>query len=73
MDLPSEVLIHNALLGMKGKEATLLQIHPEGYYELNCRFGEKIHRLCVPISETVLILQSPEDLTVSGTVDNIER
>lgn len=73
MDLPAEVLIHNALLGMKGKEATLLQIHPEGYYELNCHFGEKLHRMYLPISDTALIYRFPEDLTDSSTVDDIER
>lgn len=73
MDVPAEVLIHNAMLGMKGKEATLLQVHPEGFYELSCRFGEKMHRLYLPVSETALINRSPEEEPTADAVDNIER
>jgi hypothetical protein len=37
VELPSEVLIHNELLGLKGTRGTLLQIAANGYYEINVR------------------------------------
>ena len=55
MELPAEVLIHNELLGVKGGEGTLLQVSPDGYYEINCAFGERVHRTLFPIQGTVLI------------------
>ena len=63
MELPAEVLIHNELLGIKGGKGTLLQVTPDGYYEVNCAFGERIHRTLFPIQGTVLIQRQPEDLT----------
>ena len=63
MELPAEVLIHNELLGIKGGKGTLLQVTPDGYYEVNCTFGERIHRTLFPIQGTVLIQRQPEDLT----------
>jgi hypothetical protein len=63
MELPNEVLIHNELLGMKGSKGTLLQVTPDGYYEVNCTFGERVHRTLFPIQGTVLIQRQPEELT----------
>jgi len=63
MELPAEVLIHNELLGIKGGKGTLLQVTPDGYYEVNCTFGERVHRTLFPIQATVLIQRQPEDLT----------
>lgn len=63
MELPSEVLIHNELLGVKGGRGTLLQVNPDGYYEVNLAFGERIHRTLFPIQNTVLISRQPEDTT----------
>lgn len=60
MELPMEILIHNQLLGAKGREGTLLQVSPDGYYEVNCRFGEKTHRTLFPIQSTVLIHREAE-------------
>lgn len=62
MDFPADVLVHNTLLGLKGTRATLLRIADEGYYELNARFGEQIHRLLLPIDQTALIYSSPEEI-----------
>lgn len=62
MELPAEVLIHNELLGIKGGKGTLLQVS-DGYYEVNCAFGERVHRTLFPIHSTVLISRQPEDLT----------
>jgi hypothetical protein len=61
MELPAEILIHNALLGMKGAKGTLLHMSELGFYEVNCHFGEKIHRILLPISETAIILREPEE------------
>jgi hypothetical protein len=61
MELPAEILIHNALLGMKGAHGTLLHMSELGYYEVNCLFGEKTHRILLPISETAIILREPEE------------
>ena len=72
MDVPAEVLVHNAQLGMKGNRATLLRIADERYYELNAHFGEQLHRLLLPIAGTALILSSPEE-EFEAAVDEIER
>jgi hypothetical protein len=65
MELPAEVLIHNEILGVKGGKGTLIQISPEGFYEVNCMFGERLHRTLFPIDGTVLIAREPEELTRS--------
>ena len=61
MELHTEVLIHNETLGVKGGRGVLLQISPDGYYEVNCVFGERVHRTLFPIHGTVLISREPED------------
>lgn len=60
MELPAEVLIHNELLGIKGGRGTLIRVSSCGYYEVNCRFGERLHRTYFPVGGTVLISQEPE-------------
>jgi hypothetical protein len=71
MELPAEVLIHNETLGVKGGKGTLLQVS-DGYYEVNCVFGERLHRTLFPIQGTVLIAREPEQ-TVGGEAMEIER
>jgi len=66
MDLPAEVLIHNASLEMKGRRGTLLRISSDGYYELNAAFGEVHHRVFLPISSTALFSQKPEEKFEQG-------
>ena len=61
MELPTEVLIHNAPLGMKGAPGKLIAISEHGFYEVNCAFGDKIHRVLLPIGATVLIAREPEE------------
>lgn len=63
MELHTEVLIHNETLGVKGGKGVLLQISPDGYYEVNCVFGDRVHRTLLPIEGTVLISREPEDTT----------
>jgi hypothetical protein len=70
MDVPSVVLIHNSVMGLKGEEGTLLQIG-DGYYEVNCRFGGSIHRVLLPFSSTVLIAKDREERFASDV--EIER
>jgi len=71
MELHTEVLIHNETLGVKGGRGVLLQISPDGYYEVNCIFGERVHRTLFPILGTVLISREPEEPTSAET--EIER
>lgn len=72
MELPAEVLIHNELLGMKGGRGTLLQVAPEGFYEVNCAFGERVHRTLFPIQGTVLIAREPQPAVAASDLE-IER
>lgn len=72
MEVPAEVLIHNETVGMKGSRGTLLQIHPQGYYEANVKFGERLHRVLLPIGQTVVIAQDPEEAVATEEVE-IER
>lgn len=62
MELPTEVVIHNTQLGMKGGHGRLLRVSPEGYYEVSINFGENVHRALLPVSATVLIANDPEDV-----------
>ncbi|MEM7050176.1 MAG: hypothetical protein AAF604_10965 [Acidobacteriota bacterium] len=71
MELPSEVLIHNPQMGLKGSPGTLLQIHTLGYYEVNVSFGDRTHRVLLPIGDTVLINKEPEE--ASPLAIEIER
>ncbi|MFQ5349646.1 MAG: hypothetical protein ACE5EG_04285 [Thermoanaerobaculia bacterium] len=66
MELPAEVLIHNSLLGMKGAPGKLIAVSQHGYYEVNCAFGEKTHRVLLPIDATALISREAEEPTVDG-------
>ena len=70
MDVPSLVLIHNTVVGLKGEEGTLLRIG-EGYYEVNCKFGGSVHRVLLPVSSTVLIAKEREERFTSDV--DIER
>ncbi len=72
MELPSEVLIHNELVGMKGTRGTLLQVSPLGFYEANVRFGELTHRVLLPVGATVVISQEPEERAAPKEIE-IER
>ncbi len=71
MDLPADVQLHNELVGLKGKKATLVAVSPHGYYEVNLSFGENIHRVLLPVVNTVVIFREPEAQYESGI--DIER
>jgi len=72
MEVPAEVMIHNELVGMKGSRGTLLQVSPQGYYEANVKFGDRLHRVLLPVASTVVIWQQPEE-TVAGGEFEVER
>jgi hypothetical protein len=71
MEIPSEVLIHNELLGLKGARGVLIRISSEGYYEVNLRFGNNTHRVLLPAEMTVVISAEPEP--AAGEQTEIER
>ncbi len=66
MEIPAEVLIHNEQLGLKGTAGKLLRVGPEGYYEVNLAFGERVHRVLLPIPSTIVIQREPEPTTAEG-------
>ena len=61
MELPADVLVHNEILGLKGSQADLIRVSSEGYYEMNLTFGERKHRVLLPIAATAVISRLPED------------
>ena len=69
MELPAEVLIHNDVLGLKGTKARLLTVASEGYYELNLSFGDRVHRVLLPVRGTVVIAAEAELDYVSTEVE----
>ena len=71
MEIPNEVLIHNELLGLKGARGTLIRIAPEGYYEVNLRFGANTHRVLLPVVASVVIAAEAEPAV--GDQVEIER
>jgi len=71
MELPSYVLIHNEQLGMKGVQGRLIAVSEHGYYEMTCSFGDRVHRVLLPIRSTVLISREPEETPEPGL--EIER
>ena len=68
MELPTEVLVHNELIGVKGSAGTLLNINEHGFYEVNLRFGSNVHRVLLPVGSTVVIGREPE----ATPVDSLE-
>jgi len=71
MEVPSEVLVHSELLGLKGTRGRLLQISPNGYFEINLKFGDKTHRVLLPVERTVVIAEEPEE--VAAKASDVER
>ena len=71
MEIPTEVLIHNELLGLKGAKGTLIRVGEDGYYEVNLRFGSNTHRVLLPVATSVLIAADPEP--AAGEQVDIER
>lgn len=61
MEIPAEVLVHDQILGLKGARGSLLRISSDGYYELNLQFGERQHRVMLPVATTAIIQKDPEE------------
>lgn len=55
MEIPSKVTIFNRTLELKGKQATLISISDDGYYEIIMEFQQRNHTVLFPISETTVI------------------
>ena len=72
MELPLPVLIHNETLGLKGTQGSLLQIYPEGFYLVATFFGSNLHKILMPIAQTILIQEEAEE-SVEGEAIEIER
>ena len=62
METPAAVQIHNDQLGLKGAKGVLLFVSAAGYYEMNLSFGDRQHRVLLPIAHTVVISQDPEEV-----------
>lgn len=60
MDLPADVQIHNELVGLKSGKGSLVAVRDQGFYEVNLTFGQKTHRVLLPIQNTVIIFRHPE-------------
>ncbi len=71
MELPTQVLVHNQILGVKGAKGTLLSVSPHGYYEVNLKFGDSQHRVLLPVSSTVVIASEAEE--TGGEPIELER
>ncbi|REJ79955.1 MAG: hypothetical protein DWQ36_01630 [Acidobacteria bacterium] len=72
MELPCDVLLHNSLIGLKGTAGTLVRINEAGYYEVDLTFGDKTHRVMLPIADTVVIEREPQPAGIEADFE-IER
>ena len=73
MELPVPIMIHNEQLGLKGTKGSLIQVYPEGFYLVTTTFGSKIHKVQLPINQTILIHEQAEEETLAGESLDIER
>jgi hypothetical protein len=72
MELPSDVLLHNTQLGLKGTAGSLVRISDHGYYEVDLGFGDKTHRVLLPIESTVVIEREPQPAGIEADFE-VER
>jgi hypothetical protein len=71
MELPSKVLVYSQILGLSGTSGTLIDIRPEGCFELRLTSQGKLHSVLLPVAQTGLVFAEPEPEVVP--VENIER
>ncbi|MBZ5588656.1 MAG: hypothetical protein LAO05_08835 [Acidobacteriia bacterium] len=71
MELPSKVLVYSQILGLSGTSGTLIDIRPEGCFELRLTSQGKLHSVLLPVAQTGLVFAEPEPEVVP--VDDIER
>jgi len=69
--LPSNVLVYSQILGLSGTAGTLMDIRPEGCFELRLTSQGKLHAVLLPISQTGIVFAEAEPEVVLE--DNIER
>lgn len=55
MEIPSKVMIHNQILGVKGQVGTLISVSEAGFYEIHMQLGGATHKILFPVAETILI------------------
>jgi hypothetical protein len=70
MEPQSQVRVYNEALGVKGAKGKLLQVHPEGYYQVALEVKERYYQAYLPITGTVLLAAEP--ITESESVP-VER
>jgi hypothetical protein len=71
MELPSKVLVYSQILDLKGMAGTLVDIRPEGCYELRLTSQGKLHSVLLPVGQTGLVFAEPEPEVMAE--ENIER
>lgn len=59
MEPQSQVRVYNEALGVKGAKGKLLQVHPEGYYQVALEVKERYYQAYLPITGTVLLAAEP--------------
>ena len=71
MELPTKVLVYSQILGLSAMPATLVDIRPEGCFELRLTSQGKLHPVLLPVSQTGIVLAEPEPDVIPE--ENIER
>ncbi len=71
MELPSKVLVYTQIMEQSPIAGTLVDIRPEGCYELRLASQGKLHQVLLPISQTGIVFAEPEPDVIPE--ENIER
>ncbi len=71
MELPSKVLVYSQILGLSGMAGTLVDVRPEGCFELRLTSSGKLHLVLLPVGQTGIVFADPEPEVIPE--DNIER
>jgi hypothetical protein len=71
MEIPSKVTLFNRTLELKGKQANLIAISTDGFYEIVMEFQGRNHTVLFPIAETTIIFN--EAIPTLGGEFEVER
>ena len=71
MELPSKVLVYSQILGLSGTAGTLVDIRPEGCFELRLTSQGKLHAVLLPVTQTGIVFAEAEPEVMLE--DSIER
>jgi len=71
MELPSKVLVYTQILEQSPLTGTLVDIRPEGCYELRLTSSGKLHLVLLPVAQTGIVFAEPEPEVMAE--ENIER